>query len=127
MITGTCVTNPALLDRDLGEAYVSQHVALMKPTTTAISPWLLLCLMAPAGLRAVLVECAYGAGKPGSNLDNTRSLPIPLPPLAEQCRIVAKVDELMAVCDQLEARRMTAQDGHGRLLETVLHNALHGR
>jgi type I restriction enzyme, S subunit len=124
VITGAGVTNPALLDHVLGEAYVSQHVALIKPTATSLSRWLLLCLMAPVGARAELVERAYGAGKPGLNLDNIRFLRIPLPSLAEQHRIVAKVGELMALCDRLEAQLTTTQTEIRRLLEAVLHNAL---
>ena len=50
-------------------------------------------------------------------------LPIPLPPLAEQHRIVAKVDELMALCDQLEAQLATTQTDSRRLLEAVLEAA----
>jgi type I restriction enzyme S subunit len=49
---------------------------------------------------------------------------VPLPPLAEQHRIVAKVDELMALCDQLEAQLTTAEADSRRLLEAVLHEAL---
>lgn len=124
VITGAGVTNPAQLDRDLGEAYVSQHVALIRPTTTTLSRWLLLCLMSGPGGRDELVERAYGAGKPGLNLDNIRSLNIPLPPVAEQHRIVAKVDQLMALCDQLEAQLTTAQTDCRRLLEAVLRDAL---
>lgn len=124
VITGAGVTNPAMLDHELGEAYVSQHVALIKPTATSLSRWLLLCLMAPVGARAELVERAYGAGKPGLNLDNIRLLRIPLPPLAEQQRIVAKVDELMALCDRLEAQLSTTQTQSRRFLEAILHEAL---
>ncbi|MGA2373837.1 MAG: restriction endonuclease subunit S [Candidatus Korobacteraceae bacterium] len=124
VITGAGVTNPALMDEDLGEAYVSQHVALIKPTDTNLSPWLLLCLMAPMGGRAELVMRAYGAGKPGLNLDNIRSLPIPLPPLAEQRRIVARVVELMSLCDRLEEQLSDARNDSRRLLEAVLHHAL---
>lgn len=40
---------------------------------------------------------------PGISRDIIQDLPFPLPPLAEQQRIVAKVDELMALCDELEA------------------------
>jgi type I restriction enzyme S subunit len=127
VITGAGVTNPALLEQDLGEAYVSQHVALIKPTNTDLSSWLLLFLMADDGGRAELVERAYGAGKPGLNLDNIRSLSTPIPPLAEQHRIVAKVDELMALCDHLESRLTTAQTEAARLLESVLHYALQPR
>ena len=52
---------------------------------------------------------------------------IPLPPLADQRRIVAKVDELMAVCDRLESQLTTAQTESRRLLEAVLHEALASR
>jgi type I restriction enzyme S subunit len=124
VITGAGVTNPAMLDRDLNEAYVSQHVALVRPIDIQLSNWLLLCLMAPAGGRDELVERAYGSGKPGLNLDNIRSLSVPLPPLAEQHRIVAKVDELMALCDRLEASLQQADEHRRRLLETLLHQAL---
>jgi type I restriction enzyme S subunit len=124
VITGAGVTNPARVDIDLGEAYVSQHVALIKPTDASLSAWLLLCLMAPMGGRAALVERAYGAGKPGLNLDNIRSLPIPIPPLAEQRRIVAKVHEMMALCDRLDQQLRNAQIEKHRLLEAVLDDTL---
>lgn len=49
--------------------------------------------------------------------------PIPLPPLAEQHRIAAKVDELMALCDQLEQQTETSISAHQTLGEALL-NAL---
>ncbi len=124
VITGAWVTNPALLDRELGEAYISQHVALVRPTDRQLSNWLLLCLMADGGGREELVERAYGAGKPGLNLDNIRSLSIPLPPLAEQHRIVAKVGELMTICDRLEANLIATALTRRRLLDALLADAL---
>jgi type I restriction enzyme, S subunit len=48
----------------------------------------------------------------------------PLPPAAEQRRIVAKVGELMGVCDQLDTRLDTIQDQKRRLLETLLKEGL---
>ncbi|MCC0025137.1 MAG: restriction endonuclease subunit S [Hyphomicrobiaceae bacterium] len=57
----------------------------------------------------------------GSALKN---MLIPLPPLAEQHRIVAKVDALMALCDRLEATLTTTDTTRARLLEALLHEAL---
>lgn len=50
--------------------------------------------------------------------------PFPLPPLNEQHRIVAKVDELMALCDQLEASLTTGNDTRRHLLDALLHETL---
>ncbi len=45
---------------------------------------------------------------------------IPLPPLAEQHRIVAKVDQLMALCDRLEGAIAAAQTKQTDLLNAVM-------
>ena len=68
----------------------------------------------------------YTQGISNFDLGLTRmvKITIPLPPFPEQHRIVAKVDELMAVCDQLEKRLSDTQAARHDLLETVLHHAL---
>jgi type I restriction enzyme S subunit len=61
---------------------------------------------------------------PKINQGILQSLPVPLPPLAEQHRIVAKVDALMALCDRLETALATAETTRALLLEALLHEAL---
>jgi type I restriction enzyme S subunit len=58
------------------------------------------------------------------NLTEFGALTFPLPPLAEQHRIVAKVDELMALCDRLEVSLTAASATRRRLLDALLVEAL---
>lgn len=64
------------------------------------------------------------AGQKRIPLDYFAFSPFPLPPLTEQHRIVAKVDELMALCDQLEQQLSQAEQSRRGLLEAVLRDAL---
>jgi type I restriction enzyme S subunit len=50
-------------------------------------------------------EDNHGMTRERINLANAKALPVPVPPLAEQRRIVAKVDELMALVDHLDAKQ----------------------
>lgn len=52
--------------------------------------------------------------------ERMEKLVIPLPPQAEQLRIVAKVNELMSLCDQLEQQSLLSLDAHQKLVETLL-------
>jgi type I restriction enzyme S subunit len=67
---------------------------------------------------------ATGMTAKGIKAAKLKPLPIPIPPLAEQQRIVAKFDELMALCDRLEASLTTSNDNRRRLLDAVLAEAL---
>jgi type I restriction enzyme S subunit len=51
-----------------------------------------------------------------------RRLAVPLPPSDEQVKIVAKVDELMALCNQLESELKTRNDLAGRWAASIVHH-----
>ena len=95
---------------------VSAHMSLEFMHLASISP--------PA--REFLSANASGAQATMPKINQTTlvSLPLPLPPLAEQHRIVAKVDALMALCDRLEASLIAIATTRRRLLDALLTEAL---
>ena len=71
-----------------------------------------------------LKKGARGTVQPNINGRTLGKMIVPLPPLAEQRRIVAKVDELMGLCTGLEAILAAGEDAGGRLVNAVLYEAL---
>jgi type I restriction enzyme S subunit len=72
--------------------------------------------------RIYYAERASGTSSSMKNVSRevVLGLPVALPPLAEQSRIVARVDELMRLCDALEAKGRLEAEQHTRLLDTLL-------
>jgi len=125
-ITGANVTKAALLDREVGESYVSQHVALVRPVDPSIGQFLYLWIVSPRHGRAKLLDDAYGAGKPGLNLDNIKETTLALPSLEEQQEIVRRVDVLFKLADTIEMRVATATRRAHKLTESILAKAFRG-
>lgn len=97
------------------------HVAVLKvPLNSLNSQYLALALNSP---HCYAQAQRYTHGSSNSDLGLTRmiNITLPLPPLDEQRRIVAKVDELMALCDRLEARLTSARDKAAHLAASVVH------
>jgi len=65
-------------------------------------------------------DSTHGMNLPRLGTDKARMALFPLAPFAEQHRIVAKVDELMALCDRLEQQQADSQEAHQTLVETLL-------
>ena len=68
--------------------------------------------------------CATTAGNIGISASELKKVSIPVPPLTEQQRIVAKVEELLALCDELEARQRIAQAAGSALPDATLRQLL---
>ena len=74
-----------------------------------------------------ITENNRGSAVPYLKLGDIESLPILVPPFAEQTRLVAKVNELMALCDRLEVRQQDAEAAHAKLVQALLDSLTRAR
>ena len=86
-----------------------------------VCPRFFVTLIGSPFVREYLGRSAVGATMQNLNQSILLSLVIGLPPLAEQHRIVAKVDELMALCDRLEVAQAERESRRDRLVAASLH------
>ena len=119
------VGRPALVEAHaVGYCYAGYLVRVRTSLIHLDSRYLMLALNTTHVREQIEIPIRTTVGLKNVNATELGRLLIPLPPLAEQHRIVAKVDELMALCDQLETQLTTTQSETRHLLEAVLHDAL---
>ena len=122
-ITGGSLGRCCRVPDEFGEANVSQHVAIIRLAVSEMAEFLHRLVLSPY-FQAFIFDEQTGAGRGGLPKYKMDRIPVAVPPLSEQRRIVAKVDELMALCDQMETELATADAIRSRLLDSLLHEVL---
>ena len=109
---------------DITEPFaLAQRVICFQPYAEIDTRFLMFAIMSDV-IQGIIEEHSTGLTAKGIKAAKLKPLPLPIPPLAQQHRIVAKVDALMALCDRLEASLATTDTTKQRLLEALLHEAL---
>ena len=118
----------------IGRTIISGHtgyclmgsVLLFKPSILFDEHFLTFYLQSPIGNTRLRDTSGFSAQQAIYITHLQRDYLIPVASLSEQRRIVAKVDQLMALCDKLEAKLTHAQDKSEALMGAVVHGLLAG-
>lgn len=114
--------NVCLVENDEPFA-LAQRTINLHPFGKQNSLYIMFAIMSGT-VQSLISELATGMTATGIKAAKLKLVPIPLPPLEEQKRIVAKVDQLMALCDELEAKLNQAQQNSEKLMEAAVREFL---
>lgn len=117
-VVGATYGRPALVDSDRPFC-VQRHIAILKPAPSSEVGFLMATLRSPFVYEQATASTT-GTAQPTIPLGALRNFLVPLPPLAEQRRIVTKVDQLMALVDQMETQLTTSRATAEQLMEAVV-------
>lgn len=91
---------------------------------TVIPFWAMMFLNSATGRRYFEAASKQTTNLASINMRQLRACPLPIPPLAEQKRIVAKVNQLMSLCDELEAKLRQAEADSEKLMNAAVKHVL---
>ncbi|HKZ00632.1 MAG TPA: restriction endonuclease subunit S, partial [Pyrinomonadaceae bacterium] len=121
--TGGTIGKSFLVSQIPVTAVFASYLIRVQGSANLYDQYLKLFIESPVYWRQ-LEDGSRGAGQPNVNGQTLGRMIIPLPPVAEQHCIVAKVEKLLALCNRLEAQLTSTQTESRRLLEAVLEEAL---
>lgn len=118
-ITGASIGRVATAPRNMEGARVNQHVCIVRPTS-AITPQFLELFLASPVVQNLIETIQVGATREALTKAMIEQFEIPVPSIAEQRRIVAKVDQLMALVDELERQQDASRENATKLLDAIV-------
>ncbi len=111
----------------VGDAIVKADCIRFKPNPQIADTKYLLFALNSETVKKMVVKVVHGIGRPRMNQQEIKAIPIPLPPLAEQRRIVAEVERRLSVVKEVEAVVAASVARASRLRQSVLKSAFEGR
>lgn len=112
----------AIWSGEINRCTHQNHVFRARPLGAMLPRWISMFTNSPDG-RTYFQTCAKRTTNLASiNMTQLRACPVPVPPFAEQRRIVAHVDELMALLDRLEQRLTSARSSHAAFAAAAVHH-----
>ena len=121
-IVGPPLGKIAIIPDDLPECNFNQAAVLIRPLIKEMNQFIFWYLNELSEIRAI--ETKGVAGQDNISVTQAQNMRVPLPPFAEQNRIVQKLDELMQYCNELEASIKQSESQNEKLLQQVLREAL---
>ena len=106
--------------------YGAIDVIIARPLLKFVSPDFLAVNLCAASTQTMLASISRGVALSHLGVTTISSLPMPLPPLTEQKRIVAKVKELFAIADSLGVAADGLENAAKRLDKKILDLAIRG-
>lgn len=99
-ITGGSIGRCVVVPDDFDIANINQHVMIIRGVNLDIRFWIHNIIISPY-IQSKIMDVQVGVSREGLSAEKLKNFLIPLPPLEEQKRIVAKIEELLPYCDQL--------------------------
>lgn len=117
----------AIWDGSFEPCVHQNHLIKVRPVEPRMPKWILHWLPSPGGRQFVEIVASSTSGLFTLSVKKVGNLLIPLPPLAEQTRIVAEVERRLSVVEELESMVSANLQRATRLRQSVLQSGLSGR
>lgn len=122
-ITGASLGRSTIFPENIETANVNQHVTIIRLIEKNMNQFVHLGILSPLVQKLVWGR-QVGMAIEGLSKKVLELFEFPIPPLAEQKRIVAKVDQLFAICDQLKTKINSAQQTQLQLADAITSQAI---
>lgn len=123
-IVGPPLGKVAIIPACYAEWNINQALAIFRPLRNLNKEYLYYALLCEWTLESVLSDTRGTAGQDNLSLEQCRKLLIPLYSPSHQKRIVAKVNQLMALCDELESKLRQTEADSERLMKSAVRHLL---